>query len=1666
RRHEALRTTFSLGEDGEPVQVIAPAGPADLPVADLSGLPPATREAEGVRLAREEAWRPFDLAAGPLLRAALVVLGSEQHLVLLAMHHIVSDAGSMGILTRELAALYGAFSSRLPPQDLPLPGLPVQYADYAVWQRQVLRGETLAAQLAYWRSHLAGAPPVLALPTDRPRPAVQTFRGGGHSFALPPALAADLRTLALQRQATTFMTALAAFQALLSRWAGQPDVSLGTPIAGRGRSEVEGLIGLFLNTLVLRVRVDEEEPFSGLLRRVREVTLGAYTHQELPFEKLVEELQPQRDLAHSPLFQVMFTLEAEEAAPPADGLQLEAVPLGSGLAKFDLTLSLQESPHGIAGFAEYNRDLFDGTTIERMLGWFQVLLAAAAASPDLPLAGLPWMTGAERQQVTAEWSGMDAGVQDEALAPWRIARQAAAAPEAPAVGIGDAWLSYGELEAEARRLAGRLRRLGVGRGDRVAVLAERSPALVAALLGVWRTGAAYIPLDPSHPRERLAAILDDALGGVAHPVIVTDQDEVPGASATVLRVTDEDGPAPERDAVELSADDIAYVIYTSGSTGRPKGVEVRHGGLAAFLDAMARRPGLAAGDVLLAVTTVSFDIAALELFLPLAVGARVALASRETAGDGALLAEEVRRSGATMLQATPSTWRMLLSSGWQGAPGLTALCGGEALPADLATALLTRVGALWNVYGPTETTVWSTVHLVEAEDGTVSTVSIGRAIAGTTVHLLDRRFEPVPPGVVGDLFLGGAGLARGYLGRPDLTAAAFVPDPWGDNPWGDGARLYRTGDLARQRADGSLDFLGRADLQVKVRGVRIELEEIETVLRSHPGVREAAVVARPEPGGGASLLGCVVPGTETAPASATLRDFLRAKLPDSMVPSGWVFLQSLPLTPSGKVDRRALADLPPISAATPEGTGAEAPRGPVEEILAAAFAQVLRLGRVGRDDDFFALGGHSLLATRLIARIRHDLGTELPVRAVFEASTVAALSRLLERERSAAGAAPPLVPVPRQGDLPLSFAQERLWFVDQLQPGNAVYNLPMSVPLEEGLDPRALEGALGEVVRRHEALRTSFPAAGGHPVQRIAPAVGWLLPRVDLGGLPEERRLSEASRLAADEAARPFDLAAGPVLRSLLLVGAGGVGARLLLTMHHIAADAWSMELLVNEMETLYRAFASREPSPLPEPELQYADFAVWQRRWLAGAELERQLAYWRHRLAGAPPSLDLPTDRPRPAVQSYRGTRRVLRLAATLDQNLRTLAREHGSTLFMTVLAGVAALLSRWTGQDDLVIGTPIAGRGQVELERLIGFFANTLPLRVDAGGSPSFAELLLRVRDTALEAYAHQDLPFEKLVEELRVERDLSRPPVFQVVLSLPNTGAARRPAGDGVDGGPGLPAGGEEAAIARFDLTLEVREGPAGLDVEAEYATALFDGATIERLLGHLERLLALVARDPRQPAPRPTLPVTELPLLDPAELQQAIREWNDTAAPYPAEADLFALFAERARSAPDAVAVESGSACLSYSSLLRRATALARRLRQAGAGPESRIGLGLERSPEMVVALLAIVQVGGAYVPMDPALPQERLTAMAWDAGIEVLVAREPLLGFLAPFPLVEPEPLEEAEPGPDLPLLPEGGDRLAYVVFTSGSTGTPKGVAVPHRAVVRLVWETDYAAFGL
>ncbi|MER5642790.1 amino acid adenylation domain-containing protein, partial [Kitasatospora sp. NPDC002227] len=1449
-RHEVLRTTFPATE-GRPEQRIAePESPAvqalavaAVPVADETEL--RTRVDGAVR-------HVFDLATELPVRCALFSLPTGEHVLLVLMHHIASDGWSVTPLFRDLGEAYAARLTGSAPDWEPLP---VQYADYTLWQHELLGAEddqesVAAAQLDYWQQQLADAPEELALPYDRARPAAPTRRGGEDELSLDAELHAALVQLATAERTSLFMVLQAAVATLYTRLGAGTDLPLGTVVAGRTDEGLADLVGFFVNTLVLRTDTSGDPSFRELLERVRLLDLDAYDQQDLPFERLVEHLNPARSAARHPLFQTMLTLDSDEELPARfAGLACREYVLAQRLAKFDLTFSFVEQHDasglatGLTGAVEYATDLFDRTTAVTLGERLVRVLRAAVADPGAAISGIEILAPAERELLLTGWAGPVAELPSGSV-PELFEAQAALKPSAVALVAGSTELTYAELNARANGLALRLAEAGVGVETPVAVLVERSPELVIALLAILKAGGTYVPLDPAQPAERLRAVLADAGATLA----VTDAAHEVLDELTTLRVGAETGGNL---GLAIDAQQLAYVVHTSGSTGVPKGIGVSHHSVVDLALGGAFADG-AHGRVLVHSPT-AFDASTYELWAPLLAGGTAVLAPAGRLGV-AEIAETVTRGGVTAAFVTIGLFNVLATEAPEVFAGLREVwTGGDVVsPITLRKALAACPGlTVVNVYGPTETTTFATRRHMATLDAVPAVVPIGRPLPNTAAYVLDGALQPAPVGVAGELYLAGPGLARGYLGRPGLTAERFLACPFG----APGARMYRTGDLVRRTADGELEFVGRADDQIKLRGFRIELGEIEAAFDAHPSVGQTLVTVREDRPGDKRLAAYV-----TGPASpAELRAFVAERVPSYMVPAAIVVLDALPMTPNGKVDRRAL----PAPDYTSTG---RAPRTPSEQRLCELFAEILGLPAVSIDDNFFDLGGHSLLATRLVSRIRTTLGAELPIRALFDAPTVEGLARRLGEGSTSARAA--LVRQQRPDLIPLSYAQQRLWFIEQFEGPSALYNTPFAVRLTGQVDVAALTEALADLTARHETLRTTFPVTDGRPHQLIAPRAELTLPVTQAA---DETELAELLDRANGHV---FDLATElPVQARLFSLGAEQ--HVLLVQMHHIASDGWSVAPLFRDLGQAYAARLAGHTPDWAELPVQYADYTLWQQH-LLGPEDEpeslasTQLAHWQQALADAPEELTLPYDRSRPAHPTRRGGLVEFTVGAELHRQLAELAATNRASLFMVLQAAVATLYTRLGAGTDLPLGTPIAGRTDEALTDLIGFFVNTLVLRTDTTGNPSFRQLLERVRVLDLDAYEHQDLPFERLVEHLNPTRTPARHPLFQTLIALEN----HTPAPEDFGGLRCTPLE-FDLDVAKFDLAFAFAEssGADGLSAAVEYAADLFDHATVAGFADRLLLILQAVAVDP-------DVPLGSIEILTPAEREQLLTTWNDT------------------------------------------------------------------------------------------------------------------------------------------------------------------------------------------
>ncbi|WP_192560201.1 non-ribosomal peptide synthase/polyketide synthase [Pseudomonas allokribbensis] len=1649
-RHDSLRTTFGQDDEGA-VQVIHAQLPLTIAVDALdSAADPAQREQQIQAYINEQLHLPFDLQTGPLMRASLLRLADDEHVLAVTVHHIAADGWSMRVMVEELVQLYSGYAQG---RDVSLAELPIQYADYAIWQRHWMEAGERARQLAYWQEQLGTDHSVLQLATDFPRPSVQSFRGQRLDVTLDNQLAAGLKTLAQREGMTVFMVLLASFQALLHRYSGQNEISVGVPNANRNRVETERLIGFFVNTQVLKARIDPQASFRSLLQQVKQSAMGAQAHQELPFEQLVEALQPERSLSHSPLFQVMFnhqnlaTGESQQGAR-LPGLQIDPLSMASQTAQFDLSLDTFETPQGLGAQLTFATDLFSAATIERMAAHWQNLLAAVVADASCSLAELVLLDAAERDVIVEGWNATATEYPLSRSVHSLIEDQVRTTPDALALVFGEQRLTYAQLNARANQLAAVLIEHGVGPEVLVGISVERSLEMVVGLLAILKAGGAYLPLDPEYPQDRLAYMFEDS--GIA--LLLTQSHllaQLPVPAGLRSLVLDQEGDWLEgrseaNPELNIDPENLAYVIYTSGSTGKPKGAGNRHSALVNRLCWMQQAYQLTADDSVLQKTPFSFDVSVWEFFWPLMTGSSLVVAAPGAHRDPAQLIQVITEQRITTLHFVPSMLQAFLQDpAVAECTSLTRIvCSGEALQVDAQQQVFAKLpnAGLFNLYGPTEAAI-DVTHWTCRDEGRDS-VPIGQPIANLSTYILDNSLAPLPVGVIGELYLGGEGLARGYHRRPALTAERFVTSPFGD-----GQRLYRTGDLARYRADGVIEYAGRMDHQVKIRGLRIELGEIEARLAEHDDVRETVVIAQD----GSLLVAYVVPDDETllnaddATRSAKnleLKAHLGQSLPEFMVPQHWVWLEKMPVSPNGKLERKAL---PKFDASTLQNTFV-APQTDLQKHVAAIWQDVLKLERVGLTDNFFELGGHSLLVTQVVSRIRRTLDIQVPLRTLFEHSSLEAFVRVLDADQQTTQT--PIPQVGREQPLALSYAQERQWFLWQMDPQSAAYNIPTALRLRGELDRAALEQSFQALIQRHESLRTAFVDTDGRVQQVIRPSGQVALHEQTLANATEE----QIKTFVEQQTQQAFDLLAGELLRVALL-RISDTDHVLVLTLHHIVSDGWSMQVMIEDLIACYAAFSQGRAAELPALAVQYADYAVWQREWMDNGERERQLTYWKTQLGSEQPLLEMPADHPRPVVQSFRGARLNVTLEPALGDALKALARREGVTVFMLLLASFQTLLHRYSGQSDIRVGVPIANRNRLEIERLIGFFVNTQVLRAEFDPALDFARLLQQVKHTAIAAQMHQDLPFEQLVDALQPERNLSHSPLFQAMFNHRTEAES-----DLVAQLPGLnlQSLSWEHRTAQFDLALDTGDSPEGLDASFTYATDLFEASSIQRLAGHWLNLLKAVVADPARP-------LAELVLLDGAERDVIVEGWNATATEYPLSRSVHSLIEDQVRATPDALALVFGEQRLSYAQLNVRANQLAAVLIEHGVGPEVLVGISVERSLEMIVGLLAILKAGGAYLPLDPEYPQDRLAYMFEDSGIALLLTQSHLLAQL-PVPaglrsLVldqEGDWLEgRSEANPELNIDPE---NLAYVIYTSGSTGKPKGAGNRHSALVnRLCW---------
>jgi amino acid adenylation domain-containing protein/non-ribosomal peptide synthase protein (TIGR01720 family) len=1651
-RHEILRTQF-INEAGAAAQeVLSPEScHFEVEQIDVSALPKEERERATLNYCEQTLMLPFDLQHWPLMRVLLIKLDRDDHVLCIYMHHIISDGWSMSILAKELSAFYNHY---LYQEPITLNPLPIQYVDYALWQRQWLQGEILENEINYWQTQLADIPAALNFPFDKQRPDKLSYHGAKFELTINKSITTRLKILSEQEQASLFMTLSAALFVLLYRYTGQETLVLGSPIANRHFQEIEGLLGFFVNSLVLKASLHERISFTELLKQVKEYTLNAYSHQDLPFEQLVEHLQIPRVVNRHPVFQVLFAFQNNELMNyNLRDLTVKPFNVNYPVAKFDLAVVATENIEGELHLEfEYATDLFEANTIERLAGHFKELLIGISKQPQQMIIALPLLTNQEQIQIVSSQDQQRIAIPQLTISALFEA-QVNKTPNNVAVIFENERLTYLELNQRANKLAHYLRATGVKTETLVAICIERNLDLLVGLLGILKAGGAYLPLIPDSPQERLDYMLIDA----DVSIIVTQSNlatQFNNYTGTLICI-DGDWEKSVSAKSHINPEPInhqnhlAYAIYTSGSTGKPKGVLVNHHGVVNLLLDLMGRLEVTTEDKLLAMTTVGFDIAGLELYGPLIKGASVVIASQQQIKEGRALTQVLNREKITLLQATPSMWSLLLDSGWKGKT-VKSLSGGEQLPDDLAVKLLNNSAQLWNLYGPTETSIWSTALQIQVKDR----VNLGSALTNTSLYILDTYMQPVPVGVVGELYIGGIGLARGYLNRADLTAEKFVANPF--DTQGDGSRLYRTGDLARFLNDGTIEYIGRIDNQVKIRGYRIELGEIETLIKQHAEILEALVVASENSGAEKRLVAYIIPRQSNAQSLGSLidslRQFLIKKLPEYMVPSGFMVLEQFPLNSNGKIDRRSLPV--PDTYYRDDQEIYTAPQGELETQLAEIWSKLLglKIGEIGREDNFFKLGGHSLLATRLCSIIQKEFAAEISLLTLFDHASLRELASQIEASQGKSNQTNLLAARKRPVMIPLSYAQERLWFIDQLLPNNALYTVPIALKLLGTLKVADLRRSFESLIERHEILRTRFVSEAGLAKQAILSLAdcAFTLEQKEVTHLSGDEREQAVLHYGEAKLMEPFNLSEGSLIRAQLIKLSEAEHV-LYIYLHHIISDGWSISIIARELSAFYNYYSHGEGN-LPDPlEVQYADFTLWQREWLQGDLLEKQLSYWKEELAEVPESLDLPFDKKRPENLSYQGNTYKLVLDAEQSRSLKKLGEANRASLFMVLLSGLNILLYRYTHQETIVVGTPIANRHFREIEGLVGFFINTLALRTDVKGEMSFVELLNEVREMTLKGYAHQDLPFEKLIDHLQIARSVNRQPLFQVMLTLQNNDPMEYSM-QGIE----VQSFDLDYPIAKFDLAIVAAEDKNGeLSLVFEYATDLFDVSTIERMSGHLKVILTEVVKNSNQA-------VAELALLTEQEKNDILSVCNQIPEKYLVKQSITQLFEQQVEKTPFNVAVKFGDDSLTYQQLNERANQVAHCLRNMGVKADTLVAISLPRSLDLVISLLAILKAGGAYVPLDANYPEERLHYMLEDSHSKIFITyhaeQERYSDYSGEFLFLDKINLKSFQ----VSNLNSATDpsQLAYVIYTSGSTGKPKGVMVEHRQVLRLFKATE------
>ncbi|MDJ0729785.1 MAG: amino acid adenylation domain-containing protein [Crocosphaera sp.] len=1666
KHHETLRTNF-IDINGKPTQIINQDVNWELPIIDLQSLADEQKERESNKIVTQFIKTPFNLSQDSLFRVQLLRLNQDHHILLFNIHHIIFDGWSFGILFKELQTLYTAYY-----QDsvASLSPLSIQYADFSLWQKKSLSGQRLESQLNYWQQKLGGTLPTLELPTDYPRPRVQTYQGSIKAFSLSSALTAKIKLLSNKEGVSLFMTLLTAFKVLLYRYSGQEDIIIGTPIAGRNRREIEALIGFFVNTLALRSDLSDNPSFRELLSRVKRVCLEAYNHQDVPFEQLVEVLQPERDLSHTPIFQVMFALQNT----PMEGLQLpdlSVTPFKPSLeiAQFDLTLSMEEDNGNLTGEWEYNTDLFASSTIERISEHFQILLSGILANPEQTIGELPILSQDETYQIVTEWNQTKISYPQDKLIHQLFEEQVEKTPDAVAVIFENQQLTYKELNQKANQLANYLKKLGVNTEQFVGLYLEPSLLRVVGLLAIFKVGGIYLPLDPVYPQERLKFIIEDSGTSIlltqtflANKLLI-DSLAIINIDRDWINISQESKNNPN---ICVKVYNLAYVIYTSGSTGIPKGVLIEHQALLFHCQNIIRHYNLNSSDRILQFASISFDVSLEQILPTLAVGATLII------NDDNLLtpsdfSQRLIHFGLTVVDIPPvflTQWLQFLNQNNSLISNhklRLIISGGEILSKETvkiwAKSCLKNI-QLINAYGPTEATITTTTFSLPRDSKLIENyknIPIGRPLPNRKIYILDSQKNPVPVGVAGELYIGGESLARGYLHQVELTDEKFIFYTL------DNSKLSKTGDLARYLPDGNIEFLGRIDNQVKIRGFRIELGEIENLLNKYSKIKDSKVITAKDSTGNKILVAYLIANSNNQEIDdknftsllSQVHQYLKQKLPDYMIPTAFMVLESFPLTPNGKIDYRAFPE-PDFSVSQ---TNYVPPRTPTEEIIAKVWSQVLNIKKIGIDDNFFMLGGHSLLATQVISRIRENLKQEIPLRLLFEYPTIAQLSqqiKITEKDENYFSL-PSIQARQKQDNIPLSFAQESLWFLAQLEPNNTAYNMPFMLKIEGSLNIKLLEETLSEIMQRHEILRTNFISINGQPNQIINNNVDFKLPILDLTVFSEEQQEIEAKKIAKQLAATSFNLEKDSLFKGKLLQ-LNSIYHILLFNIHHIIFDGWSYNILQKEIAEIYQKLSRKNKKKAPEKSksLQYGDFSVWQRQYFTDETLQSQVNYWKQQLGDNLPVLQLPTDFPRPQVQTYQGATHFFSLSPQLTANINDLCQQEEVTLFMTLLAVFKILLYRYSGQKDIIVGTPIAYRNFREIEDLIGFFVNTVALRTNLGNNPTFRELISQIRQVTLDAYTHQDLPFETLVKELKPERNLSYNPIFQVwfnMINLPQNTINF----DGlqIESIPIL------ETTSKFDLSLYIEEETNKINLRFVYNKLLFNSQTIERMGNHFQQLLERVINHPETRISNLSI-FTETERYELSHRCNLITPRNSFLefSKKEIEQSISSRFKKQVEKYSNNIAVKNKQSQYTYKQLNNYANQIAQALLNTNSQKESKVALFFDHDLPMIAAILGVLQAGKVYVPLDSQYPKDRILYILEDSLAEIILTNNKNLIALqqltqGKIPIINIDNLTDYP----LEINPEiSPDNLAYILYTSGSTGKPKGVIQNHRNVLHFI----------